>query len=204
MNPTPYVNDHSRLLEKFAQQGDALAAKAAEWLDKLATAKAEAAAAEEAFAADLKPGSASELVEAQNKVRALIGVTNAIENAGGPEEIRARALRAPAVFSVAAQGFAERVAALEKLVPLGLKRLGECRASLTEAGVDAPRIETDATVCAWRTFGESIVSHVAAAKAGEGYAALRGVNCTPKKFDELYEALTAPLPQPPRLPEASR
>ena len=91
-----YENDHSRLLNRLALDADALARKAGAWFDQLATAKAEAATAQDAFLADFHADSAARFAEAQTRVRDLTTVATAVENSGGPTEARARALLTPA------------------------------------------------------------------------------------------------------------
>ena len=196
---TPFETDSTRLLEKFEQQADTLAATAAAWTDKLATAKADAVAAEERFHADFQHTTAQDLVEAQNRARNVQIAADAVESAGGPPEVRARTLRTAPVFSAFAKGFAERVAALEKLRLHARKQLGSRRAALTEAGLDYPRIENDSIVQAWGSHEASITSAMASATFGKTYSEKRGEGYKPESFDSLFAQLTAPLPQAPQI-----
>lgn len=193
----PYENDHSRLLNRFAHDADALAEKAAAWSDHLAQAKVEAASATDAFLSDFSPGHARELADANAKVAAHSQVASTIENSGGPSEARARALKRTEVFNTFAKGFAERIVALQKLAPVALKRLGERRAALTETGIHSALIEIDPRVLALRNAGQAITDALAVATFGAKYAHKRGGDEEPRTFDQLLADLTAPLPQIP-------
>lgn len=198
MNPNPnYVCEPSRLLCKMAQSADAEAAKATAWLDKLATAKAEAAQAEERFAADFSSDNARELVEAKDRVHNLSYIAEAVENAGGAQYARTRYLRSPLVFSSLAKGFAERIDVLNTMIKPAAKRLGERRAAMSEAGVHSALIEADPITAALREYGESITGALAAATFGKVYSDKRGVGHELRSFDSLYGELTAALPQAP-------
>lgn len=192
-----YVNDHTRLLDRLAQDADALAAKAAKWSDARANATAAVVTAQDAFTASPEPEAARDLVEAQAKVRDLTTLSTAIEDAGGPQEVRTRALKSPAVFAALAAGFRERIAVLEKLVHPARKRLAEHTARSTEAGRSFWEVQADPQVFAWRAHGEDITTALAVAKFGEAYSTRRGAGYAPEKFDDLYARLTAPLPQAP-------
>lgn len=179
------------------------AAKADAFAAELDAAKAAAAAAEAQFLASLSDRDASRLAEAKRHVADLTAAVQAIENAGGATEFRRRALATPEVFDTLAAAFAERVDALNKLLPLARKKLAERRGALTEAGVSAVEIEWSPLVGAWRDHVDRITSAIADATHAKVFCERRGVNETPQTFDELFLRVTAPLPVAPMIAEAA-
>jgi len=194
---TQFITEPSRLLDRLSQTADADVTKADHWLSELATAKVAAAVAEERFTADFSPAAAGALAEATNRVRELSTVAAAVENFGGADHVRVRALRAPVVFSTFAKGFAERLAALTALVKPAARKLGERRLAMSEEGVRSVLIEIDPVVTSFRAYGEAITTALAAATFGETYSKARGANYEPRSFESLYAELISPLPTTP-------
>jgi hypothetical protein len=194
---TPFTSENTRLIDRFALDAAADVAKAQSFLDQRTTSKAAFANAEQAFLANLTSESARDLVEAANRVRDFAVICDAIENSGGSEAVRVRALDLPAVYSAFLKGFEERILALQKTIPNGRKHLAERRGELTEQGTNLAELHWDPICRAWVEYLELIMGNIAAAEIGKGFAAVRGVGCEKRSFNELYAALVTPLPVPP-------
>jgi len=201
MNPSQnaYVNDHTRLLDKLAQQADAHAAKAAKWFDELAAAKAEAETAETAFLSDFSPSNARDFAEAKKLVRNLTSLTEAINNAGGAQYSRLVQLRTPLVFSTFAKGFAERRDTLMKLLPPARKQLAARQSVLIESGVHHIAAEADPIFMLIEGYLRALGDAADAAAVNQTYSETRGKDREPRSFDNLYAELVAPLPQAPAI-----
>ena len=198
----PYSNPSTQLLDRLAIDADAHAAKHSAWLAKLATAEAGVASAEEIFAAEPTEANATGLLEAKDRARNFQQLAEVVTNHGGPSEAKLRKLKSSAVFAAFVKAFDERIAALNKLAPVALKKLGERRASLTEDGTHFMSIERDEIVAALRAYCESVAGHVQAAIVARNYCLGRGENRTPVSFGDLYANVTSPLPQAPTIPAA--
>lgn len=197
MSPQNYQNDHSRLLAKLSQSADADVAAARSWADKLAAAQVEQAAATTAFTEKFDRDCAVAVVEISDRIRSLRTVAEAIENAGGAQYARVRALRAPLVFSSFSKGFAEKLDALQKLLPPARKALGARLAILAEEGVNFPNAYADQVVRSWQAFIVAVENAIADATLGKSFADARGANHGTRSFENLYGSLTAPLPTTP-------
>lgn len=191
-----------QLLEKLRAEADKTVATASRWPQLLDAAQAAFAAAEVNFLAGLDAKTAAALAAASDDVRKLAVACATLEKAGGIEGFRIRALRSPEAFALFAAGFANRLAALEKLKPAARSRY----ASRVAAAIDSGRV---ADVC--DIFALHALPDVAAAAAlcdsldRQAHAALVDRNTcakpeqhqTHRPFASLLECLDAPLPVVP-------
>ena len=197
---TPYQNNHSDLLHRYALDADARAKLAASYSDLYAKAQIDDENAKAEFLRTLSQEGGQALATARNRRSNLSVLVEAVESAGGPKQIRETQLRTSEVFSTFAKAFAEKAREIDKLVPPALKRIAERRARLTEDGLHAGDIEADPSVRALVAYREALRLNLAEAVYSERYAAARGVSQTPQTFDQLMATLTTPLPVAPSIP----
>lgn len=199
MKSMKYQNSSSRSIDEIVQSVETVLAKATAFSDSLTKLKAERDAAEAAFVTTLSEDAGAALITLEDRVRDQEILVAAIEDNGGAQELRNRALNTPEVFGHFAAGFADRVVELEKLKAPALKRLGELRNALTIEGLPFSQIEVFPDVVDLKIHHDAIVSAIGSANADRIYSERHGKNYHPKTFKDLYNHLTAPLPEAPAI-----
>ncbi len=196
---THFETEATRLLNRLELDADQVARRAQDLYDARTRAAADEASAEAELVANPTPDTAERLASAQTKLRAVTAVIHVLETNGGPAGAKARALSTSQVDSTFSRAFADRIAALEKLVPPARKQLAARRAQLTEDGIQFPHIEHDPLVRAWREYLDQLQRHLAAAEFGRTYSDKRGEGYQKETFGARYAGVAEPLPAAPNL-----
>ena len=207
--PTPsnaFETKNTRAAAEAEQQANAQAEQAGRWFAEQTAQRAEVAKREAAcVASSWASDDVAESLAAQSQLRDIETVVNSLERHGGPEGVKSRALTTPEVFSTLEKGYAERAAAIEKLVPAARKALGIRYAALSEAGLPAGVILGDPIAGRLSGHNNDLTAALAAAIGGKGYCEKRGIACGggTRPWRTLYDCLVMPLPVPPVIPATS-
>ncbi len=201
MNPA-----HSELdqLARFQARADKIASDAARWPALLSQARANLAAAQEAFVSGLDAKAAASVADADAQVRALVPACAALDAAGGPEALRFNALNTPDVFAAFVAGFEKRYNALEKLKPLARAAYSQCTADAVAAGADPRHLvgfEMPPSMREARSVLDVLDGDAQAALVAHNYAA-NPAGYSRRPFGELFALLAAPLPTVPAVSAA--
>jgi hypothetical protein len=146
MNTAPYQNDETRLIARLVLDADKVKSDAEQWQAKLVAARAVSESAEAVFVASLSEGDAYTVATEKARVAHLTAVVTAIENVGGADGLRARALDVPSLASLLVRAFEIKREALCALLVAQRKSLAGLLAKLTDEGIGFPAIEGDVAV----------------------------------------------------------
>ena len=206
MNPTDtvtssptalyYTSDATRAIDRIVALADAKAKMAEDILARRAKARSDVADAEQQFVASLSDQDAAGLANAKRGAQDLGYAAAAIEDSGGAEGVRYRAIHVAATFATLATGFTERFEYFGQQMPNAMRKLADARHKATISGVHSVRIEFTDEVQSARLLSEAIIT------ARDGATALRdwcirwypGSRDQGQTFDGLFGSLRAPLP----------
>lgn len=193
--PLPYICAATKQLARIVAAADAKAKTAEGILAQRSAARAAVIDAEASFLDSLSDRAAADLANAKRRLQDLEFSAAAIEDAAGVAGIRYCALHVAATFTALAEGFAERISALGRQLPVAIKTLSNARSAATERGVIGFAIEFQTEVQEPRLIVEAIVAQQNDSVALRQWC----LNWTPslrmnRTFTDLAGTLESPLP----------